>query len=98
MAGDGAPREVVLALADEAARDLLGGAEIDHGAGRSRRAEGKTRKLQPSGGLLGHIADDVERVVLGLLIVVLVEDLEPVVDGPYRANHVVTDFAGDKCR
>ena len=96
VAGNRAPDEVVLALADEAARDLLGRAQIDHGAGRSRRAEGEAGELQPRRGLLGDVADDVEGVVLGLLVVVLVENFQAIVDGADGADHVMADFAGDK--
>src|SRR5262249_42515875 len=98
MPGGRAPNEVVLTLADEAAGNLLSRAQVDHGAGRSCRAEGEAGELQPGGSLLGHIADNVEGIVLGLLVVVLVEDLEAIVDGPDRANYVVADFAGDECR
>ena len=97
VAGLGLPDEVVLALADEAARDLLGGAEIDHRSGRAGGTEREAAELQAGGGLLGDVADDVEGVVLRLLVVVLVEDLETIVDGADRADHVVADFAGDEC-
>ncbi len=93
-----APDEIVLTLADEAARDLLGGAEVDHGAGRAGGAEGEAAELQARRGLLGHVADDVEGVVLGFLVVVLVEDLEPIVDGAHRPNDVMADLARDQCR
>ena len=89
--------QVVLALADEAPRDLLGGAEIDHRPGRAGGAEGEAAELQAGGGLLGDVADDVEGVVLGLLVVVLVEDLKAIVDGADGADHVVANFAGDEC-
>ena len=97
VAGHAAPDELVLALADEAAADLLGGAEIDLGAGRAGGAEGEAGELQAGGGLLGDVADDVEGVVLRLRVVVLVEDLEAVVDGADGADHVVADLAGDQC-
>ena len=80
----------------QAAADLLGGGELDLGAGRAGRAEGEAGELQAGGGLLGDIADDVEGVVLGLGIVVLVEDLETVVDGADGTDDVMADLAGNQ--
>jgi hypothetical protein len=86
----------VLALAHQAAADLLGGRKLDLGARRAGRAESEAGELQAGGGLLGDVADDVERIGLGLGIVVLVEDLEAVVDGADGTDDVVADFAGNQ--
>ena len=98
LSGDAAPDQLVLALADQPAADLLGGAELDLGSGRPGGAEGEAGELQPRGGLLRDVADDVERVVLGLRVVVLVEDLRAVVDGADGTDHVVADLARDQRR
>ena len=56
----------------------------------------KRGELQAGRGLLGDVADDVQGVGLRLRVVVLVEDLEAVVDGADRADHVVADLARDE--
>jgi hypothetical protein len=86
----------VLALPDQSATQFLGIAEIDLRSSGARRAEGEARKLQPRRGRFGHVADDVEGVVLGLIVILLVEDLQPIVDRADRTDHVVTDLAGNQ--
>src|SRR4029079_7777957 len=58
--------------------------------------ERKASELQTGGGLLGDVANHIKSVGLGLRIVVLVEDLETVVDGADRTDHVVADLARDQ--
>ncbi|HRD74833.1 MAG TPA: hypothetical protein PK264_02670, partial [Hyphomicrobiaceae bacterium] len=86
----------MLGAPDIAARDLLGGAEINHGAGGARRAEGKTQELESCRGLLCRVADDVERKCLRLGIVVVRQDLETVADGADRSDHIMADLAGNQ--
>ncbi len=100
VAGRAAPVQLVLALgdADEAARDLLGGAEVDHGTGGARGAKGKARELQPRRRLFRHIPDDVQGIGLGLGVVILVEDLEAIVNGADGIDDVVANLARDESR
>ena len=85
-----------LAVPMKPAADLFRGREVDHRAGRSRGAERKARELEPRRSLLGDVADDIERVGLRLLVVVLVEDLEAVVNRADGADHVMADLARDE--
>src|SRR5262249_55955886 len=56
------------------------------------------RELQLGGSLLGHVAYDVERIGLGLRVIVLVQDFEAIIDRADGADHVVANLAGNKGR
>src|SRR5262249_2686853 len=91
-----APGELVLAVADQAAAQLLAGGEVDLGAGRIGSAVGEAGELQARRGGLGDVADDVERVAARLRVLLVVENLQTVVDVAHRTDQVVADLAGNE--
>ncbi len=84
------PGDLGLVILHEGARHGLRIAEIDLRTGRARGAEGEPAELQAGGRGARALLDEVEREGFGLLVVVLLlEHLEPVDDGAGRTDQVV---------
>ena len=92
------PGEFRLLAIHPAARDLLGVAEIDLGAGRTGSAEGQAGELQLGRGLARALADEIEGKRLHLLVILLVENFEAVIDRADRRDDVVADAAAEQRR
>src|SRR5262249_21374487 len=91
-----APEELVLAVADQAAAEAFRGRQVDPGAGRIGGTEGKAGELQACRRRLGDVADDIERIIALLGVLLLVENLQSIVDVADRTDQVVADLAGDQ--
>ncbi len=80
---------MVLSSSKKPRADGFGVAEVDLGAGRAGRAEGDAAELQLGGAGAGALLDKFESEGLGLLVLCLVQHLQPVDDGADRADQVV---------
>ena len=83
------PGQRRLAVLDQATRRFFGVAEIDLRAGRAGRAERQPAELQLSRSLVCALLDQLEREGLGLLILVLLHNLDAVDDRTNRADQVM---------
>ena len=84
------PGDGDLAVFDVATRHGLGIAEIDLRSRRSCRAERQAAELQPCGGGLGALADQIEREIAIFGLGIVVEDLKPIDDRANRADEIMT--------
>ena len=89
---------MLAAAADEFAGDLLRVAQIDLGASRPRRTEGKPGELQLGRRLRRAFADQVHGGVAHGLIGLLGKHLKPIGDGRDGIDHIVTDAARNERR
>jgi hypothetical protein len=85
-----------LVVLEHAARHLLGIAKIDGGAGRSRGPEGETGELQAGGCLLRALADEIEGEIAHGGVVLVLQHLEPVHDGPHGRDDVVAHAGAEE--
>ena len=83
----------MLAPLHEVSRDPFRVAQVDLGAGRSRRAEGKPRELELGGSLARALADQIHGLLAHGLVLLFAQHLEAVGNGTNRTDHIVADAA-----
>ena len=90
------PDELGFLVIEIGSRDPLGGGEIDARPGRARGAEGEAGELEPRRGARRALTHELESVGTHRLVLLEVHHLEPIDDGPHRADDVVADTAAQK--